>query len=159
MHKNALHNKSRRIANRARCPGERQHERGYPHALKYSGCILGAGLVSSAPTPAPLHTPIAGHPILWNGLLSEAAGGAFMDGPAPLPIQGKHQVMEGHQSGAVANGDAGAPQLLHLGAEPLLHVNLHTIKPNFIINMYWVLHLCMLLSQEIKLLGFMSFLA
>ncbi len=98
----------------------------YPHALQDCCSVLGAGLVGSALPSAPLHTPIAHHrlPLFRNGFFSEAASGPLMDGPAPFTVKGQHQVVKGHKGRAVADGDAGAPQLLHLAAEPLLHVHL-----------------------------------
>lgn len=47
-----------------------------------------------------------------------------MQGPAALAVQRQNDVMEGHERRAVADGDAGAAQLLHHLAEPLLHVHL-----------------------------------
>ena len=98
----------------------------YPHALQDCSSVLGAGLIGRALPSAPLHTPVAHYrlPLFRNGFFSEAASGPLMDGPAPFTIKGQHQVVKGNKGRAVADGDAGAPQLLHLAAEPLLHVHL-----------------------------------
>ena len=50
--------------------------------------------------------------------------GTTMEAPAALAVKGEHNVMKGHERRAVADGDAGAAQLLHLLAEALLHVHL-----------------------------------
>ena len=54
--------------------------------------------------------------------------GAAVQGPGALAVQGQHDVVEGHERGAMADGDAGAAQLLHALAEALLHVHLR-IQP------------------------------
>ena len=66
--------------------------------------------------------------LLAVALFGVEAAGAAVQAPPALAVQGEHDVVEGHERGAVADGDAGAPQLLHLLAEPLLHVHLHSIN-------------------------------
>ncbi len=108
----------------------------YPHALQDCCSVLGAGLVGSALPSAPLYTPIAHDclPLFRNGFFCEAASGPLMDGPAPFAVKGQHQVVKGNKGRAVADGDAGAPQLLHLTAEPLLHV--HLVNRNALLLCY-----------------------
>ena len=62
---------------------------------------------------------------LAAGLLVRAAAArALVQRPAALAVQREHEVVEGHESGAVADGDAGAAERLHALAEALLHVHL-----------------------------------